>query len=337
MKHGDGWQPSTVLYLLRDRRVLGELQPMTKVNGRRRPVGEPVLNYFPPAIDADLFYAVQSGLQHRWTGASSARSGSVPNLFVGISRCECGRRMEYRDKRIKRGRGARQEYLMCSGRRRSARLCANSNRYTYADVETSLLEWVTDIEIVDEDAHNSAVIGINLRAKERLRDDLARRIADALSDRENETDPDFRRHFMARARSLKSELGEVETEIEGLSRAVIATQRSAVEDRRLIAKQLRNAMTEANPKTRFALRAKLAAAIRQTISGITFSADGRHCAVLHGGSKDYLFEKDVLVGVRQRVEYRQNAELAPKWPENPALASIPESGSSISSVAMSSG
>jgi DNA invertase Pin-like site-specific DNA recombinase len=46
-KHGDGWNASVISTLLADRRTIGEYQLHTKVDGPRRPIGEPLVGYFP--------------------------------------------------------------------------------------------------------------------------------------------------------------------------------------------------------------------------------------------------------------------------------------------------
>lgn len=93
-KSGDGWQPSTVGLLLADRRTIGEFQMHRKIDGNRIPVGEPIKGYFPPVISEEVFYRAQAEIAKRHCGARPGKKGKVPNLFVGLAHCSCGRRME---------------------------------------------------------------------------------------------------------------------------------------------------------------------------------------------------------------------------------------------------
>lgn len=285
-KNGDGWQASTVYYLLKDRRMLGEFQTMTKVGGLRRPVGDPLPNYFPRVIDETTFYAVQSELARRNTGAGQGRNGKSVNLFIGLVRCaSCGRTMEYRDKRGKRNKLPSNVYLMCSGRRRSDRLCENGSRWTYSTTENMVLDFVTDIVVPEDDnAHLAAAKLLGATAK---REDLKRRLERTLEDRENETDADFRAHFMTRARALKSELATVDEEIAGLTLTTEQAKRDVIDMRREAVAKVREELT-VEPDN-FELRSKLAVALRQVIDHVEFEENGSFTAFLHGGSKAYRF------------------------------------------------
>lgn len=285
-KAGDGWQGSTVFYLLKDRRVLGEFQPMTKVGGKRRPVGEPSPDYFPRIVDDTTFYAAQSELARRNTGAGQGRAGKSPNLFVGLTRCGCcGRTMEFRDKRGKRNRSPSDVYLMCSGRRRSDRLCDNAARWTYSLTENVVLDFVTDI-VVPED-NNAHLAAAKLLGATSKREDLKRRLDRALEDRENEIDADFRAHFMARARALKTELGSIDAEIATLTKTAEQSKRDVLDMRREAVAKVRAELAETPDNHE--LRAKLAVALRQVIDHMEFDGDGAFTVFLHGGLKAYRF------------------------------------------------
>ena len=86
---GKGWQPNNVRKLLRSRQVLGEFQPVVGtcakkggIKSTRKPVGPPILNYFPAIIDEPLFYRAQTAMDRRRRGGG--RITGVPNLFNGI-------------------------------------------------------------------------------------------------------------------------------------------------------------------------------------------------------------------------------------------------------------
>lgn len=89
---GKGWEHTGISRLLRDRRVLGEWQPMKMVNGTLTPDGDPVQNYFPAAVSEELWHRVQVALKGR-TGPKRLR-GINADVFAGLLYCKCGERME---------------------------------------------------------------------------------------------------------------------------------------------------------------------------------------------------------------------------------------------------
>lgn len=91
-KNTNGWEHTGISRLLRDRRVLGEWQPMRMVNGSLTPDGDPVPNYFPAAIPDELWHRVQVALKGR-TGPKRLR-GVNADIFSGLLYCKCGERME---------------------------------------------------------------------------------------------------------------------------------------------------------------------------------------------------------------------------------------------------
>ena len=279
---GDGWQPSTVFLLLKDRRALGEFQPRQRVGGNRRAQGEPIAKYFPPVIDEATFYSAQAEIAKRYSGATTANKGKVPNLFVTIARCECGRSMEYRDKRGKRNRAPSDVYLICSGCRRSEKLCPNTRHHTYSTVESAILDWVTDIEVSDEEANRATITGLKLSGKIAQRDNLERRKAAALRDLETERDEEFRSYFMGRARALKAEVEAIEIEIAELQGSVATTKRSVIDDSRAAVKRVQAEMANAIGERLFEIRARLAAALRQVIRTVIFSPDGYSVRLVSG-------------------------------------------------------
>lgn len=80
----DYWANSYVSKILRNRAVLGEYQPFSGRNKtKRKPSGEPILDYFPQIISNDTFYAAQSALKSR-KNQTGPTKGLVKNLFTGL-------------------------------------------------------------------------------------------------------------------------------------------------------------------------------------------------------------------------------------------------------------
>ena len=79
------WNETVVYHLLTSRATFGEFQPHIGRGSDRTPIGEPVPNYFPPAIDRDMFYAAQAALKSR-SRHGSGRRGAHVKLFAGLIR-----------------------------------------------------------------------------------------------------------------------------------------------------------------------------------------------------------------------------------------------------------
>jgi DNA invertase Pin-like site-specific DNA recombinase len=77
------WTESVVYSLVTSRATTGQYQPCKVSGGKRKPVGEPVRNYYPKAIDQDEFEMVQALLKTR-AKVGRGRRGRHVNLFAGL-------------------------------------------------------------------------------------------------------------------------------------------------------------------------------------------------------------------------------------------------------------
>jgi len=109
-----GWRKSYIIKILRSKAVIGEFQPHKK----GQPIGDPIPDYFPPAIDKDLFYQVQAILKANAekNGNAGGKTGKASNLFVHIAKCGlCGYPMHF----INKGKPPKGgKYLVCDASRR---------------------------------------------------------------------------------------------------------------------------------------------------------------------------------------------------------------------------
>ena len=136
-----GWQKSTVQKILHSRSVLGEFQPMQKIEGRRTPVGEPIQNYFPPIIDEETFFAAQGARIVRQVGGGGRKGDKVSNLFSKVAVCGyCNSRMHYLNKGKRGGK-----FLVCDLVRRG--LACKAIAWNYLDFETSFLSFVRELDL----------------------------------------------------------------------------------------------------------------------------------------------------------------------------------------------
>lgn len=286
-KHGDGWGMSAVAELLKDRRTIGALQLFTKVGGPRRPIGEPVKGYFPAVVAEDAFFRAQAEIAKRHCGASPSRTGKVPNIFVGIAHCQCGRVMEYRNRQGKRPSPG-SIFLACSGNRRG-HACSNDARFAYGEVERLVLDWVSDIKVSDAEANKAGVAAIKLSGKEAEREDTKRRLNAAFTKWESEEDETLKAMLYTTVQRHSASLPKIEEEIAVLAETVRATKRSTMDGRRAAIRNLREEMATAEGVALFDMRARLAAALRQVIDRVEFHPDRTFGVTLRGGLKLYTF------------------------------------------------
>jgi DNA invertase Pin-like site-specific DNA recombinase len=139
---GHGWHCSYVCKLLSNRAVLGEMQPGECIDRRhRRPVGDPVKDYFPRIVSDELFWRVQAGLKAR-RGRGGRRGDNVANIFSGgMLRCAyCGAGMVRENKGRKNGSS-----FLCGGVRRGLR-CVRT-RWSYTDFEKSFLSFCSELDL----------------------------------------------------------------------------------------------------------------------------------------------------------------------------------------------
>lgn len=86
----EGWRGSYIKKILINRSVIGEYQPHAGRKKNRKPVGEPIKGYYPPAVSPELFNAVQSLIEGN-NKKNSGRTGEVKNLFGQMAVCAyCG-------------------------------------------------------------------------------------------------------------------------------------------------------------------------------------------------------------------------------------------------------
>jgi hypothetical protein len=130
----NGWHESSVAKILANEAVLGIFQPHKRINGKRVPLGEPKLNYYPDIISESLYWRARSAIESRKNNAAGRKGRNYSNLFSGIGYCECGSTLVY----VSKGNGPKGgRYLVCSKGRH--RLCQNNVHYTYQPFEDEVL------------------------------------------------------------------------------------------------------------------------------------------------------------------------------------------------------
>jgi DNA invertase Pin-like site-specific DNA recombinase len=119
---GQKWHLSLLNRLFKNRALIGEFQPHVGSKSRRQPIGEPIIDYYPIAIDPDLFHSVQ-----RVRSASAAFPNRTDdknyNYLMGFGKCGCGGTWRRLNKHSGKQKGYAQ--YTCSNRQLGASKCPN--------------------------------------------------------------------------------------------------------------------------------------------------------------------------------------------------------------------
>lgn len=123
------WVNSSLQRLLRSTSVFGVFQPMTHEGGKKRPIGEPIVDYYPAAISKETFLVVQGKIDKRKnTFKGPCNPERVTNLVSGIAKCsKCGSAMVVTDK-------ARKRYLYCNQMQHNANCVSGGILYEVFEV-----------------------------------------------------------------------------------------------------------------------------------------------------------------------------------------------------------
>ena len=271
-----GWHASYIQKILTNPAVIGEMQPGRKPRGGTRELdGEPVPDYYPAVIDADLHARAlrsMAGRSRRVTG----RGRRLVNIFSGIAKCgECHQRMTFRGKGKKaraNGEFVNEDYLVCDGYQRG-RGCTNKQHFNYAAWETAILNAVLTKAMGDE--HFASLREVrNLQVEEaellRRRDATVRK-ADIALDLYFEK---LREEAKAAWSALIEQSDELNAALIIIRNRIIKARGvvSPAEHQRRIA-DLFNQMEDADEDIRFEARSRVMEAIHELVSVMAFSRE----------------------------------------------------------------
>jgi len=143
-KKGLGWQPSSIIKIIRARTTLGEYQPYRRdADGKRVKDGEPIEGYYPAVVDEALWIRANHAVAARLKNAGGRPAVEAVNLLRGVARCACGERMQFLNKGAP-PKGGR--YYGCSAAAREK--CDNKRLWNVKDVERHLLRQVDPALVV---------------------------------------------------------------------------------------------------------------------------------------------------------------------------------------------
>jgi DNA invertase Pin-like site-specific DNA recombinase len=133
-----GWHFSFISKALKNPAVYGLFQPHRVVDGRRRPDGDPIQNYFPVIVEESIFNRVQLGLGERLRRGRGRKGQRVTNLFPrSMLVCAyCRSAMLYETKST----------LVCTAALRNVG-CGNRTRWSYTSFEASFLAFCSEMNV----------------------------------------------------------------------------------------------------------------------------------------------------------------------------------------------
>ena len=273
----NGWHASYVQKILSSPAVLGEFQPGMKPKGGTRTTdGDPIPDYYPPIVDADLRARALASMAGR-SRMVMGRGRRLSNLFGGLAKCECGARMTFRAKGAKvraNGDVVREDYLVCDAYQRG-RGCRNLNHYNYEIVERCVLDAVLAQAI--EDRHFEAPgearrLEIEIADRSRVLARTRERADNAMELASESKRPEPRALY----HRLVAEADAEEAAIELLQKQLVAA-RGAVppaEHARRI-ERLRGGMSSDDESERLAARMKIMGALHDLVRTMMFNRRSR--------------------------------------------------------------
>jgi len=141
------WARTSLTRILTTKSVLGEYQPHIGKHGgigdkKRKPLGKPILNYYPQIIDEKTYLKAQVARKSRAVGRGKLSNNHFSNLFRSFIKCgSCDGKMEFVDKGKDKFRGGK--YLTCSNSKRGGE-CSQNKHYKYLPLELMLLHLTTE-------------------------------------------------------------------------------------------------------------------------------------------------------------------------------------------------
>lgn len=281
-KSKDGWYQSIIKALLTRHDVIGTFQPHRIVDGKRVPDGDPITDYFPAAIDKDLFLRVQAMRSN--PGQPGRKGNTFANLFTGLCHCtHCGGPMTMKMSRVKGNENGR--YLVCANYVRGHR-CKDGNRhFRYEPLEAAILDHVKEINLaetlqtvrLDDTVRelDETIASLSLQLEELRRKE--QRLAQAVEDDSQPLDAIL---GLLKARQAERRAIEVKLRHQQAERQRLMHRHNDPVDTCNRIALLRGAWEGAEDETaRYSLRSEAHAAIREFITEVVFDS-GDHSAVV---------------------------------------------------------
>lgn len=293
-----GWSDTYIGKLLSRRDVLGEFQPHKRVDGQSIPEGEPIPNYYPAVVDADLFQRSAAMQTQRTTTKAGGQKGlRLQNLFSGLVRCEhCHGIMHVRNNGPQKHR-----YFICANALRR-RICQEGGKNFRCDtVENTILDNVHEFMLADimqarNDTSVLAAIEQEIASAKVHVDELDRRIRRlnlTVETCDEELLPDLMVNLRQRRTDREAKQSAI-AELEYEHRRVLSTQTSGDPEKEIA--QLREEWRTSSDAEAYVARSKCNAALRSFIDFINFnSTTSIYTVVLMANVRAYEFRGNEML------------------------------------------
>lgn len=278
------WHGSYIQTLINGRQVIGEHQHhQYDANRKRVPIGDPVPNYFPPAVPRDLYHRAKAAFQSRSLGGGR-KSTKLVNIFGDLAICaHCGGRMRWNGATSRTRDKKPFVYLICSSNIQRIG-CDHSERHRLEYIETAVLDLVVEIRLdgIADDSEAKAVLAEAIHQR-RAAEDRVGKIAELLIELDS---PTMRTKFAEAEKALIPARQAVEAAEQAVAlvrnRIAPSNQQKAIAD-------IRATMATDHNVTH---RIRLQGAIRGVVDRIAFKRDGGVIITLMGGKRVYRFKID---------------------------------------------
>ena len=284
---GAHWYAASVSRLVADDVVLGTYQPHTTRDGGRRPVGEPVPNYYPPIVSPELAARARSNLPETIHQAGR-RGETFSNIFTGIVKCRCGANMRFRN----RGRGRYgSPCLVCSYTVEGTK-CQHTRYFNYPFVEDLLLRNLHELDVSEfrqDDAQQVTDALLVARAEVSSKKTVIHRLVGAIEEGEAPAS------LIRRIAALEHEVAEASARCGELEEARATRSRAGSEaehhDR---ITRLQEHMKALSGDDLYRLRSRVAHDLRRVVKVITFERGSIAAAMKTGLVVRYVWDEAVI-------------------------------------------
>jgi hypothetical protein len=295
------WKEAQVRLLQGNEIVIGTYQPLQTIDGKRVPFGQPVKNYYPAAVDEELFWRVQ---RNRTKPKPVGRQGrKLSNLFARITSCSgCGRIM-----RLSQGgtQKSRKYYLSCMQRTLVDGHTCGNKFFPYAPLEEAILTFATDF--YEAAAAEMQVPEQNKMKLEKQLSEATARLEQLEKQRKNtldmskeDLDHEDKAELLANVRTYRSKIEDQKSYIKQIERELASTrdkrdELKTVMDQVMAERETWKTGTDDEVKQS---RAKVSQMLREFITTVEVNVNEETATVWIGGfTSAYKFDrKGNLIG-----------------------------------------
>jgi DNA invertase Pin-like site-specific DNA recombinase len=146
----NGWQPSYIQKLLRNKAVYGEFQMNLKRSGEITLAGQPIIGYYPAIMSKDEWLLVNAIRSNRRTRGGISKGKHLSNMFSGLLQCGyCGGSMVMGGYVSKKANGEKRskKYVACSNARRG--LGCYFIQWSYSDLEQQIIQFCRSVDFAE--------------------------------------------------------------------------------------------------------------------------------------------------------------------------------------------